>query len=185
MQSYDYAHRSGILELSWTDFAEFSAELAGQLSGQPIDLVVGVARAGLFPATLLACMLRCELFPVRLTRRLNDEVVYKQPVWKVPVPPEVSGKVVAIVDEIVDTGETLSIVRQAVIAQGAKQVRTACLVSHSWAQPLPDFCARVSDALVVFPWDRRVLVNGDWQLHPELSAALKMQGKGNLPQTAS
>ena len=179
MQSYDYAHRQGVQEISWTEFAGLAARLAEGLAQAGVEMVVGTARAGLFPATAVACSLRCELYPVRLTRRVNDEVKYKQPVWRVPVPPDVAGRVVAVVDEIADTGETLAMLADEVRAQGAIRVVTAALVSHSWASPAPDVCALVSDALVIFPWDRQVLMNGTWQPHPELVEAIRAQ-KVNL-----
>ncbi len=92
-----------------------------------------------------------------------------------PVSPDVSGKIVAVVDEITDTGETLAIAARAVLERGAVRVVTACLVTHTWANPMPDACALVSDALVIFPWDRQALVEGEWQLHPEIVAALEDQ----------
>jgi len=54
-------------------------------------------------------------------------------------------------------------------------VVTASLVSHSWARPAPDHVAVVTDALVVFPWDRQVYQDGQWQINPELADALKFQ----------
>ena len=138
--------------------------------------VVGVARTGLFPATAVACMLRCEFYPVRLTRRANDRVVSNRPIWKAPVPNAVQGQRVAVIDEIADTGETLALVAEEVRARGAADVVTACLVAHSWANPMPDLVAVVSDALVLFPWDRQVYAEGRWEPHPELVAALAAQG---------
>jgi uncharacterized protein len=113
---------------------------------------------------------------VRLTRRVNDVAVFTSPVWKVLVSSEVSGQTVAVVDEIADTGETLAEVAEKVRQHGATHVVTATLVSHSWANPAPDYTALVSDEFVVFPWDRRVLVNGQWQPHPEIVAGLQAQG---------
>lgn len=176
MRSYNYAHRQGVREISWEEFAALAAKLAEQLEPAAIEIVIGIARAGLFPATAVACNLRRELYPVRVTRRVNDEVTFKTPVWRVPVTQDVAGKVVAVVDEIADSGETLAMVADAVRAQGATRVVTACLVRHSWARPVPDACALVSDALIIFPWDRRVLLNGQWQPHPEIVTALQAQG---------
>jgi len=48
---------------------------------------------------------------------------------------DVKDKIVAVVDEIADTGETLSLMADRVREKGAKQVITASLVAHSWAQP--------------------------------------------------
>ena len=175
MKSYDYSQRKGVEEITWERFSSLVAVLVERLSNEKIDMVVGIARAGLFPATALACALRKELFPVRITRRLNDQVTFKHPVWKVDVSNEVAGKLVAVVDEIADTGETLRLVAQRVQEQGAARVITTCLVSHSWAKPAPDHVALLTDALVIFPWDKQVYQDGLWQTNPELVEALKFQ----------
>ncbi len=178
MQSYDYARRDGVDEISWERFAELSRNLAEKLAGHRVDAVVGIARAGLFPATAVACALRCELHPVRVTRRADDQVVALHPAWKVGVPPEVRDHVVAVVDEIADTGETLAMVAARVRECGATRVVTASLLSHSWANPMPEVVGQTTDALVVFPWDREVFSAGAWSRHPELAGALRLQGLG-------
>ena len=177
MKSYDYAHRQGVKSITWEEFARLAAQLAEQLDQVGVEVIIGIARAGLIPATTVACNLRRDMYPVRVTRRVNDEVRYASPVWKVPVSSEVAGKVVAVVDEIADTGETLALVAESVRAQGAARVVTATLISHSWASPPPDSCALVTDELVIFPWDQQVYSEGRWQPHPESVAALKAQGR--------
>jgi len=174
---YDYANREGVQELSWDDVARHCRTLAEGLSAAGTDVIVGIARAGLIPATQVALHLRRELFPVRVTRRVNDEVVHRSPVWKVPVSSEVPGRAVAVVDEICDTGETLAIVAAACIEAGAASVTTASLVAHSWADPPPDIVALQSDAFVVFPWDREVYLGGRWQPHPEIVSGLEQQNE--------
>lgn len=177
MRSYDYAHRDGVDPITWERFAGLSRDLAESVQSCRPDLIVGVARGGLFPATAVACALRCEFFPVRLSRREADEVRHPHPVWRVPVSGFVRGKRVAIIDDVADTGETLEAVRQEVSGRGASSVVTAALVCHSWAKPTPDFSALQSDALVLLPWDREVLVEGSWVSHPELEDALRLQDR--------
>ena len=89
MRSYDYSQREGVEELSWERFAQLSVILTEKLADLSIDLVVGIARAGLLPATVVACGLRRELYPVRVTRRVDDVVSFEHPVWKVDAPPAV------------------------------------------------------------------------------------------------
>lgn len=175
MKSYDYAHREGVEEIDWQWFANLARKLAEALAGEEVEFVVGIARAGLIPATTVACMLRCDLFPVRVTRRSNDQVIHDRPVWKVDVAPDVAGKRVAVIDEIADTGETLALVAARVRELGAASVITASLVAHTWADPAPDAVALTTDALVIFPWDKEVFSGGEWQLHPELVAAVAAQ----------
>jgi uncharacterized protein len=179
MKSYDYAHRFGVRQITWDDFASLARRLAEFIEPFQPQMILGVSRAGLFPATAVACGLRRELFPIRLTRRLNDEVVYDQPVWKIPVPQEVAGKVVAVVDEIADTGTTLAMVAASARELGAALVLTASLVSHSWANPAPQVTSLVSDEFIIFPWDHQVLVGGKWITHPEIVAGLKVQARSS------
>jgi len=175
MKSYDYAQRKGIEEISWERFGELYQAIVEWLGDKRIDIVIGIARAGLFPATAVACALRRELYPVRVTRRVNDIVQYESPIWRVDVSSMVTGQRVAVIDEIADSGETLALVASRALERGARQVWTVSLVAHSWADPQPDFTARVSDALVIFPWDKQVYSGGNWQLHPEIDAAIKAQ----------
>jgi len=175
MKSYDYVHRKGIEEISWERFGELSRTLTEKLASKQIEIVIGIARAGLFPATAVACTLRCELYPVRVTRRVNDIVQYERPIWRVDVPATVASRRVAVIDEIVDSGETLSLVAARALERGAFRVWTVSLVSHSWANPKPDITALTSDALVIFPWDKQVYLNEKWQLHPELEEAIQAQ----------
>ena len=175
MQSYDYAHRSGIEAITWERFAQLTRLLVEQLAPFNIEAVVGTARAGLFPATAVCLMLRRELYPVRVSRRVNDEVKFQHPRWLVDVAAKVKGQIVAVVDEIGDTGETLALVAERVKEKGAAQVITASLVAHSWAKPMPDVVALTTDALVLFPWDEQVYIDGQWQPHPELVEALQQQ----------
>lgn len=176
MKSYDYAHRKGVEEISWERFGELSHSLTEKLADKKIDIVIGIARAGLFPATAVACALRRELYPVRVTRRVNDVVQYESPIWRVDVPATVTGQRVAVIDEIADTGETLAIVGARALERGARRVWTLSLVAHTWANPQPDFTALTSDALLIFPWDKQVLTDDGWQMHPELEAAIQAQG---------
>jgi hypoxanthine phosphoribosyltransferase len=175
MRSYDYANRDGVLQVTWEKFAEVSRALTEALEPRGVEVVIGVARGGLFPATAVACALRCEFFPVRLSRREADEVRHRHPVWGVPVPDVVEGRRVAVIDDVADTGETLEKVRREVSSRGAFSTLTAALVCHSWAEPTPDVSGLRSDALVLLPWNREVLVEGSWVIHPELEEALRLQ----------
>jgi hypoxanthine phosphoribosyltransferase len=175
MKPYQYAHRFGVRQLSWDDFAGLARHLAELLESYQPQVILGVARAGLFPATAVACSLRCEFFPIRLTRRVNDVVTYEKPVWKTPIPGDVQGKIVSVVDEIADTGQTLAMVACRASELGASQVVTASLVTHSWADPAPHVTALVSDEFIIFPWDKQVLVDGKWINHPEIEAGLNAQ----------
>lgn len=180
MKSYDYAHRVGVRHISWDDFASLVRKLTELLEPYQPQVILGIARAGLFPATLVSCSLRCEFFPIRLTRRMDDRVVYDQPQWKTPIPPDVSGKVVVVIDEIADSGTTLSMAAATARGLGTLQVVTASLVCHSWAKPAPQAVSLVSDEFIIFPWDEQVLDRGKWVTHPEVEVGLKAQTRSKV-----
>lgn len=172
MRSYDYARRAGVRELSWDDCAGLARRLTEDLVRRDVEVVIGVARAGLVPAVEVAMALQVEFFPIRLSRRIGAQVHHSRPTWRTTMPVDVAGLRVAAIDEIADSGETLELVRQAALAADASAVTTACLVSHSWADPRPDAVALTSDELVIFPWGRQIYRDGVWGVDPELAGAL-------------
>jgi uncharacterized protein len=177
MKSYDYANRQGVEKISWERFGQMTRGLVEQLALEKVDVVIGIARGGLIPATAVAAALRCEMFPIRLTRRMHDKVVHSTPVVLLDVAIQVANRKCAVViDEIADTGQTLTRAVQLVKRRGVPRVLTATLAAHSWSDPHPDFSALDSDALVIFPWDEEVYLDGQWQVHPEIEKALQMQG---------
>lgn len=175
-RSYDYAHRAGVHEITWSEFGKLAAKLAERIAAHSPDIVVGIARAGLFPATAVACSLRRELYPVRVTRRVDDRVTFDHPVWRVDVPAGVAGQRVVVVDEMADSGETLALVAGRVRERGAAHIITASLIAHSWAAPAPQVTALVTDAFVIYPWDAQVYMDGVWCRHPEIVEGLRLQG---------
>jgi uncharacterized protein len=175
-QPYNYSGRKGVQPISWEDFHGLCKALALAVTRFEPEIIIGVGRAGYYPATLLAHMLQTELYPVRLSRRINDVSTFQQPQWRVEPPALVKDCRVLVVDEISDSGETLKMVRDKVRALGASVVRTAVLYAHSWSADVPDYIGLISDALIMNPWDREIIREGAFCFHPEYAGALQLQG---------
>jgi hypothetical protein len=174
----DYSTRSGILPISWEYFHGLCKALAAAAAGFDPQVILAVARGGLYPGALISHLLRRELYPVRLTRRLDDVIVSQRPRWLVEPPAQaVAGKRLLIVDEICDSGETLRLVKEKAAALGAAETRCAVLYAHSRAAAPPNYIGLVSDALLLNPWDREVWEAGEFRFHPEYAAALRQQGR--------
>src|SRR5262245_684580 len=107
-QFYSYETRQGVLPVSWDDFVGITRGLALAIAPFEPDVILGVARGGLYPATLLSHLLRAELYPIRITRRFRDAVVHDEPTWLVRPPASVAGQKVLIVDEICSEGKTIA-----------------------------------------------------------------------------
>lgn len=174
--SYDYATRRGILPISWEDFHGLCKALALAVEPYAPEIILPLARGGYYAGALLSHILRVEVYSIRLTRRVRDEVVSASPVWLQEPPAAVAGRRALVVDEISSTGETLRLARQKCLALGATEARAAVMYAHTWGVNEPDYIGLVSDALIMNPWDRELLVDGAFVFHPEYADALAEQG---------
>jgi Hypoxanthine-guanine phosphoribosyltransferase len=69
---------------------------------------------------------------------------------------DVRGKSVLVVDDTVDTGETLLLVSEHLIKnRGASSVQIASLFVKLWAKVKPNFYVKEVDYWIVFPWELR------------------------------
>lgn len=173
---YSYEKRRGILPISWEDYFGLCEGLALAISPYDPDIILGVARGGLYAATLLSHMLQAELYTIRITRRFKDQVVYDNPVWIVKPPSIVKDQRVLIVDEISGAGQTLMMIKEEVERLGAREMRSAVLYAHEQGKDIPDYIGIISDALILNPWDREIIREGQFNLHPEYVHALALQG---------
>jgi hypoxanthine phosphoribosyltransferase len=174
--AYNYSNRQGIHPISWDDFHGLVRALAAAVAPWRPEIVLPVLRGGAYPGALLAHILQIEVYPVRLTRRVDDVVVRDSPVWLVEPPAVVAGRRVLVVDEMCSTGETINLVRDRVMALGAAGARAATLYAHTWGAPASDYVGLITDELVLNPWDREIWRDGAFRFHPEYVAALAEQG---------
>jgi len=174
--SYDYSKRTGIRPISWEDFHGICKALALSVSHFQPEVILPIGRGGYYPGTLLAHLLQVEIYPVRVSRRINDIVKYKEPQWFVTPTAEIAHHRVVIVDEICDSGETILKVKEKCLALGASMVKSAVLYAHSKAVNIPDYAGIITDELLLNPWDREVFQNGGFHFNPEYADALAHQG---------
>jgi uncharacterized protein len=147
-----------VLELSWDVFGELCRALALKViqAGYMPDLVIGIAKAGVIPGAVVASILRCDFFSMKISRRAGAEVVRERPQILSAAPPQASGRSVLIVDEVCTSGDTLRMALTAVRHVLPDEVKTAtALVKHGGFKP--DFYAMETAATVIFPWDRQVV----------------------------
>lgn len=173
---YSYESRRGVLPISWEDYHAICKGLALAVAPFDADIILGNARGGLYPATLLCNLLGVELYPIRLSSRLGDVVVRDTPIWLLRPPDIVAGKRVLIVDEICSEGRTLAIAREEVARLDAAKIRSAVMYAHTGGKHIPNYIGIVTDALIINPWDRETVADGRFVPHPEYVHALKQQG---------
>ena len=155
-----------VFHVDWPLFGELSRALALKVSREfAPDVVVGVATAGVVPGAVVAAMLDRPFRSMIVSRRHLADVVRDTPAVFGTAPVEVRGRRVLVVDETCDSGDTLRLAVAAIVNAGASDVRTA--VSFRTGAYAPDFAALETDANIVLPWDREILVGGTLVPNPK------------------
>ncbi len=152
------APKKAVRELGWAAFGEVARVLAGAVARRyRPNVVVGVAKGGIFVGGAISAVLGADFYPVRIEKRSRDSA---------PLPgeigselPDLRGKKVLVVDDVASTGATLARARALARKAGAKEVRTAVLVARPRGAR-PDFAAFETDELVLFGWDYELHAGG-------------------------
>jgi uncharacterized protein len=146
------------LELSWELFGELCRVLAVRVatSGYRPELVIGIAKAGVIPGAVVASILRCDFYSLKISRDAGGERVRARPKILSAAPKEAAGRRVLIVDEICTSGETLRLALNALRQVQPAEVKTATSLIKVGGYR-PDFYALETSATVAFPWDRHVV----------------------------
>jgi uncharacterized protein len=157
--------RRGFHELSWQEFDRLSRALAEEARPFHAELVIGIAKGGIFLGGALAGLLGLDFQPVRLVERSRDPRRPGQAPLRQDMPPEVRGRRILLVDDVSQSGNTLKLAQKHAKAAGAKAVRTATLLLRLGPDgkrlgAKPDYFALETTDLVVFPWDYELAYGG-------------------------
>lgn len=170
-QPYAPDPSKGVLIVDWPLFGELSRALAIRVARDWMpDLVVGVATAGVVPGAAVAAILDLPFHSILISRRYHADSVRETPAVFGAAPQDVRGRRVLVVDETCESGATLRLAVGAVVNAGASEVRTA--VSIRTGQYAPDYHAFATQAMIVLPWDREVLVDGELRPNPKYAGVL-------------
>ncbi|MQA90141.1 MAG: hypothetical protein GEU90_07890 [Gemmatimonas sp.] len=162
-----------VFELSWELFGELCRVLALRVyRDYDPDLVIGIATAGVIPAAVVADILQVDFYSMKITRMSEGQRVSHAPMLMSTAPVQAAGKRILLVDEITTSGETLRIALAAVRDVVPTEIRTATCFCRPGAY-VPDYHALLTDALVVFPWDRQVIEEGEFVVHPTYRGSLE------------
>lgn len=138
----------GVREVGWAEFGEIARLLAEEVgaSFRP-DVVLGVIHGGVFLGGALAASFAAEFRPVQVRKRGKRSVAESVG--------SLTGKTVLAVDDVTVTGTTLGALCSAAREAGARELRTATLVSRP-GRFRPDFTVFETSDIVVFGWDYRI-----------------------------
>lgn len=120
------------------------------------DIIVGVSRGGWTPARVLSDLLENpEIANVKAEFYLGIIQTREQPVITQPISVDVNDKKVLVVDDVSDTGKSLSLVRSHLLEQGAKSLKIVTLYYKPWSVTKPDYYEKTTRNWVIFPWERK------------------------------
>jgi hypoxanthine phosphoribosyltransferase len=123
-------------------------------SGFKPDIIVGIARGGWLPARVLSDLLENpNLANVSAEYYVGIAETKNEPVLTQGVSVAVKGKKVLIADDVADTGRSLNLVKEHILQQGAKEVKTATVYYKPWSIVKPDYYERETKLWIVFPWE--------------------------------
>lgn len=155
-----------VFELSWELFGELARALALRVYREfDPDIIIGIATAGVIPAAVIADILQVDFYSMKISRNIEGKRTSEEPVLLSTAPIQAAGKRVLIVDEITTSGDTLRIALAAVRDVLPAVVRTATCFSRPTGYR-PDFHGMETDDLIVFPWDRQIIEDGEFVVHP-------------------
>ena len=141
---------------TWNQTCEMLQVQAGKLRQnrwQP-DIIVAVCRGGLVPARILADLTEtATVATLQIKHYVGIAQTGNEPELLQSLGQRLDGKKVLLVDDIADSGETLKLAQQHLMAQGAKEVKIATLYTKPKSLTVPDFWEKQTDSWVVFPWD--------------------------------
>ncbi|HHV79845.1 MAG TPA: phosphoribosyltransferase [Firmicutes bacterium] len=162
-----------IIQVSWDDIMEFCRGLALTLDKEySPDLILGIAMGGVIPAAIIAMALRTDFYPIKITRRRKNLLMSSKPHLLTPLPEEISGRRVLIVDDVAVTGETILLALKEAQKKGARKVKT-CAFHIQPGGFRPTYWGIESDGVVILPWNEEVIVGGTFVLHPDYEAAIR------------
>jgi len=149
-------HPEKIFPVSWDQFHRDSRALAWRLHGAgPFEAIVCITRGGLVPAAIVARELNVRMIETVSVLSYRDYNNQGEVTVLKGIAPEVKalhskGKVVLIVDDLVDTGKTARVVRDML-----PKAHFATVYAKPMGRPLVDtFITEVSqDTWIYFPWD--------------------------------
>lgn len=160
--------------LTWEQFGAAERELSAQIvaSGWFPDLIIAIARGGLIPAGAIGYAIGVKAmgamnveFYTDIGKTLDEPVI---------LPPlmdasELPGKKVLVVDDVADSGKTLRLVMELLRHQGLEvggetirvDVRSAVIYRKPRSIFEPDYCWRVTDKWINFPWSSLPVITAE------------------------
>src|SRR3989304_1736730 len=145
---------------SWNQIYKMLLSQAEKIrhSGLQPDVIVGVSRGGWIPARVLSDLLENPTLASVQVETYSSANQANLPTLTQRVSMPVTKKAVLIVDDVADSGNSLKVVKEHILQQGAEVAKLATLYYKPWSTVKPEYYEKKTSKWIVFPWDRKETV---------------------------
>ncbi|MCC6003149.1 MAG: phosphoribosyltransferase [Thermofilum sp.] len=148
--------KNDFIYITWEQLYRDAVELSRKIlqSNYCPDFLIAIARGGWVIGRILSDLLGIrDVLAVTVKFYEGVKTPSGKPILLQELNADLSSKKLLLVDDIVDTGETLKETLKHVNARKPLDVKTATLYVKSWSPLKPDFYVREYSKWVVFPYE--------------------------------
>ncbi len=142
--------------VSWDEVYKLTETLVFKIkhSGFKPDIVIGIARGGLVPARIVCDFLLQKNLVCIKAEHWGIASMLGEAKITYPLPVDISGKKVLVVDDVVDSGDTCAVVMKHIAEKNPSEVRTAVLHYKTSSTFVPDYWAekQAEWKWIIYPW---------------------------------
>jgi hypoxanthine phosphoribosyltransferase len=143
--------------VSFEEMASLCKDLAEQVKKDKFkpDVIIGVSRGGWIPARLISEHLGVEILASISVKSYDGCKKQCQPYLFEELGLKIKGLEVLVVDEVVDSGESLEVAKEYLDSLSPSKVKFAALHCKPWAKFKPDYFAKQTEDWIVYPWENK------------------------------
>ncbi len=140
--------------VSWAEFERLVEELVSKIeaSNQTYDIIIGIARGGIPAALEIANRLNLKIDFVTIKSYLNDHTKQKPKILSKLIE-KVENRRILIVDDIIDSGDTMETIIEWLNQQKPESIETTALFVKPWSKFIPTYTVGVVKEWIIFPWE--------------------------------
>ncbi|HSB47358.1 MAG TPA: phosphoribosyltransferase [Candidatus Bilamarchaeum sp.] len=143
-----------LLRISWDATIGYCESLAHKSADFKPDMIVGLSRGGLVLSRIMSDILAVETVGIigmsfyKGMRRLEKPVIFQE------LSMDVRGKRILLVDDVADSGRSLTAAKEYLRAKGAGEIRIATIHYKPGSSFRPDYYMMTTTSWVAYPWER-------------------------------
>ena len=140
----------------WTEVISLLMQLAPKITQErkAIDMIISIGRGGYCPSRILADILNIHtIYNINVGYYVDKKEKKRAPSITQPLGVKLKGKHVLICDDVSDSGDSLSLVKDHVQKLGCASITTLTIYIKKWTKFIPDYYAKATEAWIVFPWE--------------------------------